>query len=279
MASCSLTLVYLTLLITLPFCATSAQTSRPANTQPPEAAATATTPAPAPIAPTLSEMQDMTAGQLEDTGDQLREARDYRSAVACYRLAARKHASASFYNKIAISELLLMHPVEAEKAAKKAVYKDKFLAAAWNNLAVSYYMRSQFEFAIRCYRRAILLNPNFASFHNNLAAALMDSQQFEGAMVEFRKAFEIDPSFFEHHSQNGVSAHLSSPQNRAEFSFVMARLFAANGDLDRALHFLRAAIEDGYPKVDDVYRDQEFASVRKDDRFLALMEERPKAVR
>ncbi len=192
--------------------------------------------------------------------------------------AIRKHASAAYYNKIAISELLLMHPAEAEKAAKKAVHKDKRMAEAWNNLAVSYYMRNRYEMAIRSYQRAILLKPNFASFHNNLAAAFMDSKQFERGMTEYRKAFEIDPSFFEHPSQNGVSAHMSSPKDRAQFSFVMARLFAGNGDLDRALHFLRAAMEDGYPSIDDVYRDQEFASVRKDERFQALMKERPPAV-
>jgi hypothetical protein len=45
------------------------------------------------------------------------------------------------------------------------------------------------------------------------------------------------------------------------------------------LHFLRSAIEDGYPKIDEVYRDKEFAHVVNDERFLALMKERPVAVR
>jgi tetratricopeptide (TPR) repeat protein len=221
----------------------------------------------------------MAASQLEDIGDRLRQAKDYRSAIACYRQAIRKHASAIYYDKIAIAELLLLRPAEAEKAAKKAVRKDKYMAEAWNNLAVSYYMRNQFEFAIRCYRRAIVINPNYASFHNNLAAAFVDSQQMERGMEEYRKAFEIDPEFFDHRSQNGISAHMSSPQDRARFSFIMARLFAGKGDLDRTLHFLRAAIEDGYPSIDDVYRDQEFASVRNDERFRALMKERPVTVR
>jgi len=264
------------LLAAFPLCAAPAQTSHPTSQETPAAAITPDT---APIAPTLAEMRDMAASQLEDIGDQLRQAKDYRSAVACYRQAIRKYASAAYYNKIAISELLLLRPAEAEKAAKKAVRKDRYMAEAWNNLAVSYYMRNQFEFAIRGYRRAISLNPNYASFHNNLAAAFLDSQQFERGMDEYRIAFKIDPSFFEHPSQNGVSAHMSSPQDRAQFSFIMARLFAGQGDPDRALHFLRAAIEDGYPRIDDVYRDQEFASVRKDERFRELMKDRPATVR
>jgi Flp pilus assembly protein TadD len=224
-------------------------------------------------------MRSMDAEQLDEQGDRLRLVKDYLSALDCYREAIRKHASAEFYNKVAISELLLRHPAEAEKAAKKAVRKDKRLAEAWNNLGVSYYMRQKLEEATHTYERAISLKPNVPSFHNNLAAALMDSKQFDRGMAEYRKAFELDPSFFEHSSQNGISAHMGSPQDRAQFSFVMARLFAANGNLDRALHFLRSAMEDGYPKIDEVYRDTEFAQVRNDERFLALMKDRPVAVR
>lgn len=224
-------------------------------------------------------MRLMNAEQLEQAGDRLRQAKDYLSAVDCYREAIRKHATAEYYNKIAISELLLRHLEEAEKAAKKAVRKNKHLAEAWNNLAVTYYMRKNYEAAIRTYDRAISLRPDSASFHNNLAAVLMDTKQFDRGVAEYRKAFELDPSFFEHSAQNGVTAHMGSPQDRAQFAFVMARLYAGTGDLDRALHFLRSAMEDGYPNIDDVYREKEFAQVRTDERFLALMKERPVAIR
>jgi tetratricopeptide (TPR) repeat protein len=133
--------------------------------------------------------------------------------------------------------------------------------------------------AIRTYQRAISLKPNVASFHNNLAAAFMDTKQFERGFGEYRRAFELDPEFFENSSPNGISAHLSSPRDRAQLSFVMARLFAANGDLDRALHFLRSAMEDGYPQIDEVYHDKEFAGLIPDERFQALMKDRPVPVR
>jgi len=212
-------------------------------------------------------------------GDRLRQAKDYLSAIDCYRVAIRKHASAEYYNKIAISELLLRRLPEAENAAKKAVRKDKNLAEAWNNLAVTYYMRNEFASAIHTYQRAISLKPNVASFHSNLGAAYMDAKQFDRGTAEYRKALELDPGFFEHSSQLGVTAHMSSPQDRAMFAFIMARLFAASGDLDRSLHFLRSAIEDGYPQIDEVYHDKEFARAMTDERFLALMKDRPVSIR
>jgi tetratricopeptide (TPR) repeat protein len=233
---------------------------------------------PASVLPPLAEMRAMSADQLDEMGDQFRRVRDYLSALDCYHEAIRKHAVAEYYNKIAISELMLKHPSEAAKAAKKALHKNKNFAEAWNNLGVSFYMRRNFESAIHSYERAISINPDFASYHNNLAVTLMDTNDYERGLAEYRKAFELDNSFFEHASQNGINAHMP-PKDRAEFSFVMARLFASTGDIDRTLHFLRSAMEDGYPKIDDVYRDKDFAHVRNDQRFLALMKERPVAVR
>jgi tetratricopeptide (TPR) repeat protein len=228
----------------------------------------------------------MSAEQLEELGDQLRGARNYLAALDCYREELRKQSTAAVYNKIAISELMMHHPVEAEKAARKAIHRDKHMADAWNNLGVSYYSRKEClrdkkcDDAIHNYQKAIELNPDSAPYHNNLAVAYMDSGQVDQAMAEYHRAFEIDPSFFERASQNGITARaVPSPQERARFAFTMARLFAGVGDSDRALHFLRSAIEDGYPQIDEVYRDKEFAGIINDERFVALMKDRPVAIR
>jgi len=268
------------LLATLPLCAGTPQAGSRTNPSITVQAPTAT------VAPTLAEMRAMTAEQLDGAGDRLRSAKDYLSALDCYREALRKNAAAEYYNKIAITELMLRHPEEAAKAAKTAIRKDKQMAEAWNNLGVAHYVsgtahhkQSQTRDAIRSYKRAIQLSPSNASFHNNLAAALMDLREFDHGAAEYRRAFELDPDFFERSSENGISARMGSPQDRAHFSFVMARLFASTGDLDHALHFLRSAMEDGYPKIDDVYQDKVFETVRNDERFVALMKERPVAIK
>jgi tetratricopeptide (TPR) repeat protein len=246
--------------------------SRPLQAETPQ------TSAPTAPRPPLIE-QSMTAAQLDTEGDRLRRAKDYPSALFCYRAAVRKHPTAEDYNKIAITELLLQRPADAANAANKAVHKDKHFAEAWNNLAVTYYLRDRYDIAIEIYRRAISLQPGFASFHSNLAEAYLDNGQVERALSEYRRAFELDPSFFDRPAENGVSARLSAPQDRAWYSFVMARLFASSGDLDRALRFLRSAMEEGYPRINDVYRDKEFARALTDERFVALMKDRPVSVR
>jgi pentatricopeptide repeat protein len=59
---------------------------------------------------------------------------------------------------------------------------------------------------------------------------------------------------------------------------VVARMYAKSGNLERALQYLRKAIEDGYKDLDSVYKDQEFATLRKDPRFSELMARKPTAI-
>ena len=154
------------------------------------------------------------------------------------------------------------------------------MAEAWNNLAVSYYMRRYaIENAIRTYQRAISLNPGSASFHNNLAAAYMDStSSLNSALPSIARHLTWIPMFFEHASQNGISAHMGSPQDRAQFSLLWRGCLPAPETLIAPCTFCARAMEDGYPKIDDVYHDKEFAQAMNDERFLALMKDRPVAV-
>jgi hypothetical protein len=71
---------------------------------------------------------------------------------------------------------------------------------------------------------------------------------------------------------------MASPQDRAHYSYVLAKLYAKMGDSDHSLEYLRKAMEEGYKGVKDVYSDPEFATLRKDARFAELMKEKPPAL-
>jgi tetratricopeptide (TPR) repeat protein len=82
----------------------------------------------------------MNATQLDAAGDKMRAAKNFLAALDCYREAIRRNVSAVYYNKIAITEIMLRHPDQAQRAAKKAIRKDKHMAEAWNNLGVARYL-------------------------------------------------------------------------------------------------------------------------------------------
>jgi tetratricopeptide (TPR) repeat protein len=125
------------------------------------------------------------------------------------------------------------------------------------------------------YRKALAIREDNASYHSNLGTAYFALREFPAAINEYGRAMQIDPDIFEHRSQSGIAAHMSSPEDRAFYSFVLARIYANAGDLDRSLEYLRKAMEDGYKEIDSVYKDQEFAMLRKDPRFAELMSSKP----
>ncbi|MFZ1135596.1 MAG: hypothetical protein WAN69_11645, partial [Candidatus Korobacteraceae bacterium] len=102
--------------------------------------------------------------------------------------------------------------------------------------------------------------------------------KFDKAAEEYHTAFQIDPDIFQRVSKTGVMAQSSSPEDRAAFSFMVAKMYAQAGDLDRSLEYLRKAMEEGYKNIDKVYTDSEFASLRTDKRFTELMTQKPQAI-
>jgi len=131
---------------------------------------------------------------------------------------------------------------------------------------------------VKEYDRAIKLSPDSASFYNNLGGAFFAQKKYEDATVAYQKALTLDPDVLERSSQTGVAAQMSSPDDRAKFSYVVAKLFAKQGNTDRSLEYLRRAMEEGYKGIDQVYKDDEFAGLRKDPRFTQLMASRPTAI-
>jgi tetratricopeptide (TPR) repeat protein len=106
----------------------------------------------------------------------------------------------------------------------------------------------------------------------------MDNKQFELAMAQYRQALALDPEVFDHNSPFGISGALRTPEDRARHAYEMAKLYASTGNVERALHYLRRAMEEGYPQIGNAYKEKSFASLRDDERFLSLMKQRPVAI-
>ncbi len=219
------------------------------------------------------------AEELEQRGDELRTVKDYLDAIDYYQ-AALKHAQAStaVYNKIGICQLMMLRYKEAKKSFERAIKADRKHADAYNNLGVIDYEMHQYSAAIRQYEKAVSLKNDAASYYGNLGAAYFGKRQFDKAMQSYAKALALDPDIFEHSSHAGVLAQLPSPEDRARYDYVLAKLYAKAGEAERSLHYLKRALEDGYKDIKDVYKDNEFSTLRKDPRFTELMAARPVAI-
>lgn len=259
---CSLVSVSL-IVVTLAFSLTStAQVSHPEQVQ---------------IAPPLMRTidppkPDATLSQLESRGDELRMQKLYLDAIDYYRAALTKEPnSARLLNKIGIAELMMQRYHDAKKTFEQAIKADRKFADAYNNLGVVYYEERKYGPSVKQYRRAIAIDEGSASFYSNLGAALFSKKEFEPGFLAYQKAMEIDPDVFERTSRGGVQAQLPSPEDRARYDYTVAKLYAKMGLSDRSLEYLRKALEEGYKDLKNVYKDAEFAELRKDKRFTELM--------
>jgi tetratricopeptide (TPR) repeat protein len=215
---------------------------------------------------------DATADALELQGDRLRGDKLYLDALDYYHAAlAKRPNDAHLLNKIGITDLMMQRYKEARKAFEHAIRADHDFADAYNNLGVVFYEARKYGAAVKEYEKAIQKDHNSASFFSNLGAAHFSKREFDRAVAAYQHALELDPEVFERTSRAGVQAQLPSPDDRARYDYTVAKLYAKMGFSDQSLEYLRKAIEAGYKDLKNVYKDVEFAELRKSPRFTALM--------
>jgi len=215
---------------------------------------------------------EASAADLEAQADHLRASKLYLDALDYYRAAlSKRQDSARLENKIGITELMMQHYREARKSFERSIKADHQLADAYNNLGVVLYEERKYSAAVKHYHQAIAIDPTSASFFSNLGAALFSKKEFDPAVIAYEHAMQLDPEVFERTSRAGVQAQLPSPGDRAYYDYTVAKLYAKMGFSDRSLEYLKKAQEEGYKDLKNVYKDVEFAELRKDKRFAELM--------
>ena len=232
----------------------------------------------APTPPPLVSLTEGTPQELERQGDQLRSQKRYLDAIDYYNAAIAKQPTALLWNKKGIALLFIQHNKDAQKCFEQALRVDKNSAEALNNLGFVAQMQKRYNKAIKYYQKAMDIRPQSPTFHYNMGAAYFAKHDFAKATEEYQTAFRLDPDIFIRVSRTGVMAQTTSPEDRAAFSFMVAKMYAQAGDLDHSLEYLRKAMEEGYKNIDKVYTDSEFASLRTDKRFTELMAQKPQAI-
>src|SRR6516162_1777767 len=139
-------------------------------------------------------------------------------------------------------------------------------------------LEKRYNKAIKCYDKALAIRPNSPTFHYNLGAAYFSKHNFEKASQEYHTAYQLDPDIFQRVSKTGVMAQSTSPEDRAAFSFMVAKMYAQAGDVDRSLEYLRKAMEEGFKNLKEINNDAVFAKLREDPRFAELMAQKPQAI-
>jgi tetratricopeptide (TPR) repeat protein len=210
----------------------------------------------------------------ETRGDIYMARKMYREAIDMYRQGSPN--SAVLTNKIGIAFHQMVQLDLAKKNYQRAIKLDPKYAEAINNLGTIYYAQKDYGRAIKYYKRALKDGPASASVYSNLGSAYFGRKDYKTATECYQKAMEIDPDVFEHHSNFGTLMMERNVAERATFHLYMAKMYAKSGANERALIYLRKALEEGVKDREKIPAIPEFAALKTDPAFVQLLAENPK---
>jgi tetratricopeptide (TPR) repeat protein len=225
------------------------------------------------IAKHLPDPATSSASILETQADILRARRFPADALDFYGYALQRGGHpGEIYKKLGITNLELHNVELARSYFQKAIKVNRNDASAWNNLAAVEYLNREYGAAIKTYKRSVKLDKNSAIYHSNLGMAYFDTKDFKNARKELAIALGLDPDIFKKSSSAGISAHVLSPEDRAQFCIEMAKTYALAGDEAEMMHSLSMASEAGANLIAEMSKDKELARYKDDPRVLVLVQ-------
>lgn len=143
----------------------------------------------------------------------------------------------------------------AIERARRAVALDRKNADYLNSLGIAYTEHEDFAAAEQAFRRALKIKPTFAEAHYNLGKVLRNQGKLAESVREYERAHALEPW--------AVPAQLG-----------LATIYRLNGQPERALAVLRAALADRTPDSDHVpYLSDLIADVEGPDAAIAWLQD------
>jgi tetratricopeptide (TPR) repeat protein len=212
----------------------------------------------------------------EMRGDIFMARKMYREAIDAYQEGPKN--SAVLLNKTGIAYHQLLEYNMADKYYRMAIRANPEYSEAVNNLGTIFYAHKSFRRAVNEYKKALRLNPNSASMWSNLGTGYFARKDYARAWESWQHALSLDPEVFESRSSQGVLLQERSVDERAKFHYFLAKTYAKAGMNDRALMYIRKAIEEGFKERKKFSEDPEFAALKELPEFKQLLAMEPRVL-
>jgi tetratricopeptide (TPR) repeat protein len=227
----------------------------------------------APAPPAVAQAQPATnTEQLQPTpeeiGDSLMMHQRYQAAIEAYKKGPRN--SADLWNKLGIAYQMMFNMDEATHCYQASLRLNPKNTHVLNNLGTVYDSQKQYAAAERMYRKALRLEPRSAVIEKNLGTNLLTQHKFKKGWEAYQVALAIDPLVFE----QGNSPRVDNPasvHDRGAMNYYMAKGCVRAGQNDRAIEYLRMALNEGFTNPKKIVADVEFASLRGIPAFEQLL--------
>jgi tetratricopeptide (TPR) repeat protein len=195
----------------------------------------------------------------EQVGDALMTHQRYEAAIEAYKQASPE--SAAVWNKMGIAHQMMLNSQEAVRCYQSSLNLDPHNPNVLNNLGTIYDSLREYSSAERMYRKALRIDPRSAIVEKNLGTALLAEQKYKKGQEAYKVALSINPQIFED-SANPRVDNPASVQRRGAMNYYMAKSCVHAGQNERAIEFLRMALNEGFVSPKKIAADGEFAALQ-----------------
>jgi tetratricopeptide (TPR) repeat protein len=237
----------------------------------PYAAAQELSPPHEPVSPPA--ILDISAGPQptqEEIGDALMVHQRYQAAIEAYKNAAPD--TPAVWNKMGIAYQMMFDLADARRCYQASLRLDSKNSHVLNNLGTLYDSLGDFRAAEHEYRRALRIDPRSALIEKNLGTNLLAQHRYQQGWEAYQAALAIDPGIFQHEQPLHIS-NSASVQNRGAVNYYLARSCVRAGLAERAIQYLRNALNEGFTSPRQIAADSEFLSLQEVPAFQQLLAE------
>lgn len=203
----------------------------------------------------------------ENIADSMMAHQRYQAAIEEYKQAP---SNPEVLNKMGVAYQLLYDVNGAGKCYKEALRKEPKNAKYLNNMGSIYMAQKEFSTAVKTYRKAVKYDPTSALYLKNLGTALFAGRDYKKGWVAYQEALKLDPQVFDH----SASVRVENPgtiQDRGAMNFYMAKGCIKAGLPERAIEYLRLALNEGFTTPKKIIADAEFDPLRTVPAFQQMM--------
>lgn len=204
----------------------------------------------------------------EQIADSMMAHQRYQAAIEQYKQVSP--ASVETWNKMGVAYQMLFNNAEATHCYQMALKMDPKNGIAFNNIGSIYMGQKNYSAAQRSYRKAVKLSPHSALFRKNLGTALLADRKYKKGWQAYQEALAIDPQIFD----NSGSVRVQNPstvQDRGAMNFYMAKSCVKAGMAEKAIYYLRLALNEGFTTPKKIMADTEFTALYDNPDFQQML--------
>jgi tetratricopeptide (TPR) repeat protein len=196
----------------------------------------------------------------------------YDDAIIEYKKSIEKDR----YNAATLNRLgLVFHQSqklsEAERYYREALKQNPYFLEVLNNIGTVEYVRQHYDNALEQYQKALKIRAESPTVLLNMGACLFDMKRYDEAMKATQHALELDPKVLDKVSGFGTLIQ-TSRRSDPTVSFYFAKIYAAQGDKERAISYLNRALDEGFSDFDKIKTEPSFMSLAKEEGFIKVLD-------